>query len=182
MAVEENFLLKTNRLCLRPLRLDDLPSVQRIGRHPLVAPMLASIGTPWPKAAVQAWITARQYRGKLGFCALIVLPERTVIGVAGLGSNSADGPCSCAYFMDPQHWGLGYASKAMGGFLAYFMRKFDLPEVAADHFDDNPASGAVLRKLGFQELGKGSGKSQARLEPAPVTLYRLRLDDLKAVL
>ena len=54
--------------------------------------------------------------------------------------------------------------------------------IEADHFDDNPASGAVLRKLGFQELGKGIGKSQARLEPAPVTLYRLRLDDLKAVL
>ena len=116
------------------------------------------------------------------FCAAIVLPERAVIGVAALGPNSADGPCSCAYFIDPQHWGLGYASEAMGAFLAYFMRKFDLCEVAADHFDDNPASGAVLRKLGFQELGKGSGKSQARLEPAPVTLYRLRLDDLKAVL
>ena len=182
MAVEENFLLKTNRLCLRPLRLEDVPSVQRIGGHRLVAPMLASVGTPWLKAAVQAWITARKYRGKPGFCAAIVLPQRAVIGVAGLGPNSADGPCSYAYFIDPQHWDLRYASEAMGAFLAYFMRKFDLPEVAADHFDDNPASGAVLRKLGFQELGKGSGKSQARLEPAPVTLYRLRLDDLKAVL
>ena len=182
MAVEGNFLIKTNLLCLLPLRLEDVPSVQRIGGHPFVAPMLASVGTPWPKAAVQAWITARQYRGKPGFCAAIVLAERAVIGVAGLGPNSADGPCSCAYFIDPQHWGLGYASEAMGAFLAYFMRKFDLPEVAADHFDDNPASGAVLRKLGFQELGKGMGKSQARLEPAPVTLYRLRLDDLKAVL
>jgi len=182
MAVEENFLLKTNRLCLRPLRLEDVPSVQRIGGHRLVAPMLASVGTPWPKAAVQAWITARKYRGKPGFCAAIVLPQRAVIGVAGLGPNSADGPCSYAYFIDPQHWDLRYASEAMGAFLPYFMRKFDLPEVASDHFDDNPASGAVLRKLGFQELGKGSGKSQARLEPAPVTLYRLRLDDLKAVL
>ena len=181
MAVKENFLIKTNLLCLRPLRLDDLPSVQRIGGHPLMVQMLASIGTPWPKAAVQAWITARQYRGKSGFCAAIVLPERAVIGVVALGPNSADGPCSCAYFIDPQHWGLGYASEAMGAFLAYFMRKFDLSEVAADHFDDNPASGVVLRKLGSQELGKGSGKSQARLEPAPVTLYRLRVDDLKAV-
>ena len=182
MALEEKFLLKNNLLCLRPLRLDDVPSVQRIGGRPLVVPMLASIGTHWPMAAVQAWIAARQYRGKPEFCAAIVLPERAVIGVAGLGPNSADGPCSCAYFLDPWHWGLGYASESMGAYLANFMRKFDLSEVAADHFDDNPASGAVLRKLGFQELGKGSGKSQARLEPAPVTLYRLRLDDLKAVL
>ena len=46
MAVEENFLIKTKRLCLRPLRLDDWPSVQRIGGHPLVAPMLASTAHP----------------------------------------------------------------------------------------------------------------------------------------
>jgi RimJ/RimL family protein N-acetyltransferase len=124
-------LLNQNQsLMSTPLRLDDVPSVQRIGGHPLVAPMLASVGTPWPKAAVQAWITARQYRGKPGFCAAIVLPERTVIGVAGLGPNLADGPCSCVYFIDPWHSGLGYASDAMGAFLAYFMRKFDLCEVA----------------------------------------------------
>ena len=182
MAREDIFELQTRRLRLRPLRLEDWPAVQRIGGHPLVALMLASTCTPWPKAAVQASIAARQYRGKPEFCAAIVLPERAVIGVAALGPNSADGPCSCAYFLDPWHWGLGYASEAMGAYLAYFMRKFDLSEVAADHFDDNPASGDVLRNLGFQELGKGSGKSQARLEPAPVTLYRLRLDDLKAVL
>jgi len=97
MAVEENLLLKTKRLCLRPLRLDDWPSVQQIGGHPLVAPMLTSIGTPWPKVPVQGWIRARQYRGKPGFCAAVVMPERAVIGVAGLRPNSADDPCSCAY-------------------------------------------------------------------------------------
>ena len=155
MAREDIFELQTRRLRLRPLRLEDWPAVQRIGGHPLVALMLASTCTPWPKAAVQAWITARQYRRKSGFCAASVLPERAVIGVARLAPNSVDGPCSCAHFIDPWHWGLGYASEAIG---------------------------AVLRKLAFQELGKGSGKSQARLEPAPVTLYRLRLDDLKAVL
>ena len=97
MAVEENLLLKTKRLCLRPLRLDDWPSVQQIGGHPLVAPMLTSTGTPWPKAPVQGWIRARHYRGKPGFCAAVVMPERAVIGVAGLRPNSADDPCSCAY-------------------------------------------------------------------------------------
>jgi len=182
MVGEEHFELRTKRLRLRPLVLEDWPAVQRIGGHPSVAPMLASTRTPWPKAAVQAWITERRYRGTPGFCAAIVMASRGVIGVAGFGPNSEHTLCNCAYFIDPRHWGLGYASEAMGAFLDYFMRKFDLCQVEADHFDDNPASGAVLRKLGFQEIGKGAGKSQARLEPAPVTLYRLRLDDLKAVL
>ena len=97
MAREDIFELQTKRLRLRPLRLEDWPAVQRIGGHPLVAPMLTSTGTPWPKAPVQGWITARQYRGKPGFCAAVVMPERAVIGVAGLRPNSADDPCSCAY-------------------------------------------------------------------------------------
>ena len=82
----------------------------------------------------------------------------------------------------PSALGLGICVRSHGNVFRVFYAKFDLSEVAADHFDDNPAGGAVLRKLGSQELGKGSGKSQARLEHAPVTLYRLRLDDLKAVL
>ena len=66
MAREDIFELQTRRLRLRPLRLEDWPAVQRIGGHPLVAPMLASTCTPWPKAAVQAWITARRYCGRPG--------------------------------------------------------------------------------------------------------------------
>ena len=66
MAREDIFELQTKRLRLRPLRLEDRPAVQRIGGHPSVAPMLASTCTPWPKAAVQAWITARRYCGRPG--------------------------------------------------------------------------------------------------------------------
>ena len=182
MVGEDHFKLRTKRLLLRALVLEDWPALQRIGGHPSVAPMLASTRTPWPKAAVQAWITERRYHGTPGFCAAIVMVSRGVIGAAGLGPNSEHTLCNCAYFIDLRCWGFGYASEAIGAFLDYFMPKFDLCEVEADHFDDNPASGAVLRKLGFQEIGKGAKNSQARLEPAPVTLYRLRLDDLKAVL
>ena len=97
MAREDIFELQTKRLRLRPLRLEDWPAVQRIGGHPLVAPMLASTRTPWPKAALQAWITAPQYRENPRSCAAIVMPERAIIGVAGLGPNFAQNPCPCAY-------------------------------------------------------------------------------------
>ena len=107
MVGEEHFELRTKRLRLRPLVLEDWPAVQRIGGHPSVAPMLASTRTPWPKAAVQAWITERRYRGTPGFCAAIVMASRGVIGVAGLGPNSEHALCNCAYFIDPRHRGLG---------------------------------------------------------------------------
>ena len=94
MVGEDHFELRTKRLILRPLVLEDWPAVQRIGGHPSVAPMLASTRTPWPKAAVQAWITERRYRGTPGFCATIVMASRGVIGVAGLGPNSEATLCN----------------------------------------------------------------------------------------
>ena len=133
MAEQDTFELQTKRLRLRPLRLEDWSSVQRIGGHPWVALMLASSCTPWTKAAVLAWIAARWYRGTPGFCTAIVRPERGMIGVAGLRPSSVHAPCNCAYFIDPRHWGLGHASEAMEAFLEYFMRKFNLSVVEADH-------------------------------------------------
>ena len=59
--------------------------------------------------------------------------------------------------------------------LQAFGLRFHLDEIKAVHLDDNPASGPVLRKLGFKQCGTGMAKSPARLEPAAVTLYRLKL-------
>ena len=164
---EGHFEVRTKRLLLCPLVLEDRPAIQRIGGHPSVALMLASIRTPLPKAAVQAWLTARTYRGTPRFCAAIVMVQRGVIGVAGIGPNSQRTPCNFAYFIDPRHWGLGYASEAMGVFLDYFMRKFDLCEVGADHFDDCAAGGAVLRKLGIKNLVRGWGNCRQGLSLRP---------------
>ena len=112
--------------------------------------------------------------------AAIVLSEVGVIGSLGLDKALGLGNQSCAYFIDPAYWGQGYATEAMWCFLKTFSPRFDLSEIGADHFEDNPARGAVLRKLGFKQTGSGMAKSQARLEPAPVTLYRLNLEELKA--
>ena len=103
-----------------------------------------------------------------------------MIGSLGLDKALGLGNQSCAYFIDPAYWGQGYATEAMWCFLKTFSPRFDLSEIGADHFEDNPARGAVLRKLGFKKSGSGMAKSQARLEPAPVTLYRLKLEELKA--
>ena len=66
MVGEEHFELRTKRSRQRHLVLEDWPAVKRIGGHPSVGPMLASTRTPWPRAAVQAWITERRYCGRPG--------------------------------------------------------------------------------------------------------------------
>ena len=76
--------------------------------------------------------------------------------------------------LDRRFWGRGYATETVRAFVgACFQRFEELSSLEADHFADNPASGAVLRKLGFEKTGTGLGASKARVERAPNVLYRL---------
>lgn len=169
MGVAE-FRLETPRLILRPLGPGDVPTLARIGGDPRVAPMMGTITRPWPEADIRHWIARSRFRGEIGFRLGIARREGPLIGVAGLGGA----PAALAYFLDPTAWGQGFATEAMRGFLAACFDRFPaLDVVAADHFADNPASGRVMEKLGFERTGTGIGRSRARLEPAPNIHYRL---------
>lgn len=174
------YRLRTGRLRLRELRFRDLPALRRIGGDPLVARNMASTTSPWPEAAARAWLARALYRGRPGFCAGIRLRTGRLIGIAGLGRAGADAPMGAAWFVDPAYWGRGYATEGVGAFLHDAMARFGIDTLEAGHFADNPAGGAVMRKLGFVEMSRDTGTSGGRLEPAPVIVYRLDRPDLKA--
>lgn len=151
----------TERLVLRPLDpVADVAALHRIGRDARVARMMMSIAPDWSLRQAAAFLEASRWHGRPGFRLAIALraaPER-MIGTVGIGGD----PVSVAFFVDPAHWSLGYATEAMGAFLSVVLPRFGLSGVEADHFADNPASGAVLRKLGFVETGRAVGTSAAR--------------------
>jgi RimJ/RimL family protein N-acetyltransferase len=161
--------LQTARLVIRPLRVRDAAALSRIGGQAEVARMMASVLSPWPIDEAEAWIARAMWKGTLGFRLAVCLPDGRLIGTVGLGGT----PVSTAYFIDPAHAGQGYATEAMRVFLAEMFTRFALDTITASHFQDNPASGRVLRKLGFAVTGTDVGTSLARLEPAPLIDYRL---------
>lgn len=169
----------TERLVLRPLDpVADVAALHRIGRDARVARMMMSIAPEWTLGQAAAFLDGSRWRGGPGFRLAIALraaPERT-IGTVGIGGD----PVSVAFFVDPAHWGLGYATEAVGAFLSVVLPRCGLSGVEADHFADNPASGAVLRKLGFVETGRAVGTSAAREAAAEVRTCRLRLEALRA--
>ncbi|MEL6516206.1 MAG: GNAT family N-acetyltransferase [Pseudomonadota bacterium] len=170
------FAVDTDRLHLRTLRPTDWRRIQQIGGDPDIARMMMRMTVPWPEEAVKLWIAHGQYRGRPGFWLAICLPDGALIGAVGLGPDQ-----SVAYMLDRRYWGRGYTTEAMRGFLGAAYTRFpDLDQLEADHFADNPASGAVLRKLGFEQTGTGLGASKARVERAPNLLYRLSRDRFRA--
>nr|WP_202390408.1 GNAT family N-acetyltransferase [Tsuneonella aeria] len=75
----------------------------------------------------------------------------TAIGCAGLGAVGAE--VELGYWIARQHWGRGYATEAGAGVIEV-ARALGHRRVTAGHFTDNPASGRVLRKLGFRSTGQ----------------------------
>lgn len=159
----------TRRLIIRKFAPEDWRRLSEFGGRADVAPMMMMLRSPWPKADVVKWMQMAPYRGQIGFRAGIYLPDGLLIGFVGIGGD----PVGCAYAIDPAYWGQGYASEAAAGLLDHCFTHLGLTEVQADHFTDNPASGTIMRKLGFEFTHAGQGESLARVEPAPNLNYRL---------
>lgn len=166
--------IRTDRLRLAPLDIErDWRDIARIGGDPQVARMTSTHRSPWPEAEVRACLAESQWSGKLGF-RLGIWFEGRLIGAIGIWDN----PVEIGYFLDPAVWGRGIATEAMSAFLPQMIARFGLTAVIADHCTDNPASGAVLRKLGFRQIGEGMGDSLER-GPVPITIYRLDVPEVR---
>jgi RimJ/RimL family protein N-acetyltransferase len=78
------------------------------------------------------------------------------------------------YWIARPFWGRGLATEACRA-LIDIARTLALPSLEASHFIDNPASGRVLEKLGFEPLGIIAPRlSCARGDEVPARLMRLR--------
>lgn len=164
------WVIETPRLRLRPIVQEDAEAIARIGGHPNVAPMIVAATVPWPEPQVLRFIERFRWRGRLGFRMALELPKTgKVVGTIGVSPVP-----HVFYFLDPAYWGQGLATEALRGFVTAIQGRFGLTEIGADCFDDNLASQAVLRKVGFEHVGADMGRSAARVEPAPVSVYRLR--------
>ncbi len=168
------FRVRTERLGLREFFLADTRAVMRTAGNEEVARNLQSVPLPWTEENARDWISGSRFRGRPGFRVAIRTRSGRIVGGIGLGRVAGSGPMTVMYWLGRAHWGKGYATEAMAGFMDEAYRRFpEIDVVEADHFTDNPASGRVLKKLGFIRIAEGLGTSLARLEPAPVIIYRV---------
>ena len=166
---------RTERLLLRPGWAEDAPALARAIADEAIVRNLSS--APWPFALRDAEAFLAAPRDPLLPSFLIF--ERTdgepvLVGSCGLGRR-ASGAVELGYWIARAHWGRGFATEA-GEALVAIARTLRLPSLEASHFLDNPASGRVLEKLGFQPTGVMATRlSCARGEEIPARFLRLRL-------
>ena len=169
----QGFTLYTPRLTIRPIEDRDAGPFARL-TVPEITRMLSGLKTGMSEAEVLADLPRRRWRGLLRFT-LVIEHQGQFVGTIRVGA----GPTSVGYFLDPALWGQGLMTEALTAVLPELFDRFPISAIHADHFEDNPASGAVLRKLGFSKTRQSLAKSVARVEPGVLITYALKRDNLR---
>jgi RimJ/RimL family protein N-acetyltransferase len=166
---------RTERLLLRPGWAEDAPALAAAIADERIVRNLAT--APWPYRLRDAEAFLAQPRDPV-LPALLVF-ERTeaaprLVGSCGLGRRPS-GAIELGYWIARPFWGRGIATEASQALIG-IARALRLPSLQASHFLDNPASGRVLEKLGFEPVGIVAPRlSCARGMEAPSKLFALEL-------
>lgn len=167
---------RTERLLLRPGWAEDAPALAQAIADEMIVRNLAVV--PWPYSLRDAEAFLAAPRDPVLPSMLIF--ERTdgapvLVGSCGLGRR-ASGSIELGYWISRPFWGRGFATEA-GLALVDIARALGLGRLEASHFIDNPASGRVLEKLGFQSTGLIAPRlSCGRGVEIPVRYFRLELE------
>jgi len=165
---------RTDRLLLRPGWIEDAPALAAAIADPAIARMTRRIPHPYALADAEAHI-ARQHGTMLPDLLVFARTHGAPRLVGGVGMVEAGaGRAALGYWIARPYWGLGYATEAAAAVIDMGFSSLRLQGLIAEHFADNPASGRVLRKLGFQPTGlRAERGSVARRGTAPCLQYRL---------
>lgn len=180
MVYREIVRIQTPRLCLRKLQREDVQAYyERIGSRPEVtAGMLWEPHRDISDSAASIEKALRRYAEGKCYRWGIELPGEGLIGVIELlGFDEKAASCSFAYMLCPEYWGQGYATEVLNAALDFAFSQLEVKQVAVDHFTTNPASGAVMRKVGMRYQGIIPEKYEKQGKKLDAAQYSITKDE-----
>jgi 8-oxo-dGTP diphosphatase len=175
--------LSTERLSLRPLQPDDAEALHRLVNDWEVTRTLAVVPFPYPRPLADEWIASTRDELARGTAYHLAVTGRegeqeVLVGVVGLRVDATSRLGTLGYWVGRRFWGHGVASEAAGRLARWAFANLDLERIGASVAADNPASAAVLRRIGFRQIGEGREVFRARGGEVAVHLFEATRDDL----
>ncbi|MEO1015208.1 MAG: GNAT family N-acetyltransferase [Pseudomonadota bacterium] len=150
--------LETDRLALRAPAAADVDDIVRYVGDIDVAGRLSRV--PHPYTQDDAAYFLRELVPKATVWAVERREDSAFIGVISLSPHDGAADAELGYWFGKPFWGKGYATEAAGAVVAYADAS-GLTLLHSGFFEFNPASGRVLRKVGFEEAGRSTRPSAA---------------------
>jgi len=169
--------IRTERLVLRELKLEDAAAFSKLVGDYDVAKMTGSLPHPFPlySAEFKIMYMRRQKQRGLAYPYAITRNGGELIGVMDLFRSAPDAALEIGYWIGKPYWGQGLSTEAAKAIIQEAKTTLGVQALVAGAFADNPASLRVLQKLGFKPTGiENMYFSMARMKKA--RSINLRLD------
>lgn len=142
---------RSERLFLRPAWPEDWEAIYSgIADERIVRNLAAA---PWPYTPQDAQYFANLPHDPSNPRFMITALHGGAVTLIGcIGLDECNGQLEMGYWIGRKFWGHGYATEA-GKAAVEIARMLGHGRLSASHFVDNPASGRVLRKIGFRPTG-----------------------------
>lgn len=166
---------RTPRLLLRPGWIEDAPALAAaIGEERIVRNLARA---PWPYGVADAEACLERTDAALPSFLIFARGEHPPELVGGIGFDATqENEVELSCWIASRCWNRGYATEAGRAALTLAREGLRLCRVTAGHFFDNPASGRVLEKLGFESASEVEHRySRARGTDVPFQPYLLNL-------
>ncbi len=149
-------IIETERLMLTTAALSDAEDVVELFSAPEASANTLTLPYPYSLADAHEFVE----RVRVGVEADVKITfvirrrvDRVAVGTIGITIEPEHERAELGYIIGREHWGNGYATEACTLVIAYAFDTLGLHKVTAAWFTDNPASGRVLEKLGFENEG-----------------------------
>jgi RimJ/RimL family protein N-acetyltransferase len=176
--------IETDRLIIREIKPEDADAFHELVSHANFHYYYFDGSREKTQAFIEEAIEARKapLKGELRKSFMMAVEHKTTGALIGHVTvdllDKAPDDYDLAYFIHPDHWGLGYATEAARGFLAVLFDKVAPPQLVATAHPDNVASRKLLSHVGFKETGEVT-KIESADGKGDRLWYRLDAGDFK---
>ena len=170
--------LETERLRLRPARLDDAAWIEPLVSEHEVSRHTTRVPYPYPAGEAAQFVVRSLENLAHGTSLSLAIEDKKSdrpMGFIALGLDAIRNEGELGYWLGQPYWGQGYMSEAVRAVTECGLSRLNLSRVHARVFTGNPASMQVLRKAGLVECGTGMVLTPARDVEAIESVFFERL-------
>ena len=149
--------METDRLLLRPWKDDDAEALFKYACDPELGPRA---GWPPHKSVEESREVIRSIFSKEGMWAVVWKASDEPIGCVGYLSATdsnltiEENHAEVGYWIARPYWGMGICTEALRLVIDHCFNVKGFSTLWGTYFPDNPASGRVMEKCGFEFTGK----------------------------
>lgn len=152
-VIEENSILESNRLILRPFSINDVKDVFLYTSDNTVTKYLT--WSSHTDISQTEKVVRDFYMGRPGIFAIELKSEHKCIGCIDLRLCIEHDKASFGYVLNRGYWNKGYMSEALKLIIEFSFSKLKLNRIESTHYVGNEGSGRVMQKCGMGYEGTG---------------------------